>query len=153
LRDPHFRERLDAAPTSNGHAHLRNMTSLPKELLPDLGWGDFLAAIEHDLGLSMATPLPQGEARAEGKGIFVLDSFGLLHCGTKIRGLFHHSSFVRGHCVKVAGGITITDGWLKELSPHSGHYQPGTEHVDEMIGQWKEHGVDFSDVVIRPFSK
>lgn len=28
---------------------------------------------------------------------------------------------------QVAGGLTIVDGWLRTLSPHSGHYQPGQE--------------------------
>jgi len=153
LRDPHFTERLDASPEQGGHAHLRLMTSLPKKLLKNLRWDDFLHAIDHDQGCFMHDPLPCGEARAEGKGIFTLDSFGRLYCGTKIRGVLHHSSFVRGHCVKVAGGITLQDGWLTVLSPHSGHYQPGSEHVEDMIGLWKEKGVDFRKVHLKPFMK
>lgn len=153
LRDPFFEERLDAATTPNGHAHFREMPCLPEELLPGLGWEDLLKAIAHDQGRYMKTPFPHGAARAEGKGIFVLDSLGLLYCGTKIRGVFHHSSFVRGHCVKVAGGIRIVDGWLIEMSPHSGHYQPGQEHVDEMISDWKGKGVDFATVRLTPYVK
>eukprot|EP00930_Biecheleria_cincta_P088396 TRINITY_DN77623_c0_g1_i1.p1 TRINITY_DN77623_c0_g1~~TRINITY_DN77623_c0_g1_i1.p1 ORF type:complete len:407 (-),score=80.81 TRINITY_DN77623_c0_g1_i1:177-1397(-) len=153
LRDPHFTERLDASPEMGGHAHLRKMETLPSTLLPDRGWDDFLSAVEHDQGAGMSEPLQLGEARFEGKGMFVLDSFGQFYCGTKIRGVFHHSSFVRGHCVKVAGGIIVKDGWLVELSPHSGHYQPGTEHVDEMIGMWQGRGVDFTNVYVKPFLK
>lgn len=153
LRDPHFFERLDAAPTPEGHSHLREMPQIPTSLLPDLSWDDFVDAIEHDQGQLMKTPFETGDARATGKGIFVLSSFGPLYCGTKIRGVFHHSSFVRGHCVKVAGGITIVDGWLKELSPHSGHYQPGPQQVDDMMADWKAKGVDFSSVKVKPYVK
>jgi len=153
LRDPYFEERLDAAPTPDGHEHLRAMPKLPEALLPGLDWDDFLTAIDHDQGQMMKNPFPMGEARAEGKGIFVLDSFGPLFCSTKIRGVFHHSSFVRGHCVKVAGGLEIKDGWLVELSPHSGHYQPGEELVMEMIQDWKDSGVDFSRVKMKPYTK
>mmetsp|Transcript_81777 Transcript_81777/g.243898 ORF Transcript_81777/g.243898 Transcript_81777/m.243898 type:complete len:404 (-) Transcript_81777:209-1420(-) len=153
LRDPHFEERLDAAPTPEGHAHLRELAEIPETLLEGLTWDDFVKAISHDQGKLMKTPFESGDARAKGKGIFVLSSFGLLYCGTKIRGIFHHSSFVRGHCVKVAGGITIVDGWLKELSSHSGHYQPGQQQVDDMIVDWKARGVDFSGVVVKPYMK
>jgi len=121
--------------------------------LPNADWSDFLKAIDHDQGSFMRTPFPQGVERAEGKGIFVLDSHGVLYCGTKVRGVFHHSSFVRGHCVKVAGGLTIVDGWLRTLSPHSGHYQPGQEHVDDMIDDWKGKGVDFRQVELKPYVK
>lgn len=153
LRDPFFKERLDAATTPGGHAHLREHPKLPNKLLPGVQWEDFAEAIKHDEGQCMKTPFPKGEERMMGKGIFVLDSFGQLYCGTKIRGVFHHSSFVRGHCVKVAGGITIEDGQLISLSPHSGHYMPGEEHVDDMIKSWKNDGVDFSQVKIKPYLK
>lgn len=153
LRDPFFKERHDAATTPNGHAHLRLMPKLPEELLPGRTWEHFLNAIDHDQGRFMKTPFAQGRARAHGKGIFVWDTFGLLYCGTKLRGNFHHSSFVRGHCVKVAGGITIVDGTLEMLTPHSGHYQPGEEHVNDMIVEWRSRGVDFSHVELKPYTK
>lgn len=152
LRDPFFEERLDASPTPGGHSHL--LLELSAELIRrDFCWADVLRAIDHDEGRMMKTPFPRGEERLKGKGIFVLDTFGCLYCSTKIRGVLHHSSFVRGHCVKVAGGMTIRDGWLVELSPHSGHYQPGQDHVDAMTADWKAKGVDFEKVVIMPYVK
>lgn len=153
LRDPWFAERHDAAPTPLGHSHHRTMGELPETLLPGIGWQDVLRAIDHDQGLEMNTPLVTGEDRLRGNAIFVLDSFGPLYCGPKIRGILQHSSFVRGHCVKVAGGIVLKDGWLVELSPHSGHYQPGQETVEEMIDDWRAKGVDFSNVELKPFQK
>lgn len=153
LRDPFFSERLDAATTPNGHAHLREMAQLPEDLLPELEWDDLLTAIEADQGLHMKTPFPKGASRAEGKGIFVLDTHGQLYCGSKIRGIFHHSSFVRGHAVQVAGGLTIVNGWLQQLSPHSGHYQPSQDHIEQMMSNWKQAGVSFSHVELKPYVK
>lgn len=153
LRDPFFTDRLDAARTPQGHAYLRHMTELPTEMLPNKTWEDFLQAIDHDQGKFMGRPLNAGADMLEGKGIFVLDSFGPLYCGVKIRGVFHHSSFVRGHAVRVAGGLRIEDGWLKALSPHSGHYQPSQEMVEEMMEEWRKKGVDFSLVKVSSYMK
>lgn len=153
LRDPFFSERHDAAPQLGGHEHLLATAKLPEDLLPGLGWEDLLSAIESDQGLHMETPFPKGAARAEGKGIFVLDTYGTLYCGSKIRGIFHHSSFVRGHAVQVAGGLTIVDGWLQQLSPHSGHYQPSQDLIEQMMSDWSEAGVDFSHVELKPYVK
>jgi len=153
LRDPHFAERHDAAATLQGHAHLRAMKALPVNLLQGCTWDGVLAAIDHDQGLLMPKCFPTREARYTGKGIFVLDSYGTLYCGTKLQGIFHHSSFVRGHCVKVAGGASIIDGWLVELSPHSGHYQPLDSHIEQMLEAWRKRGVDFSNVKVAPYEK
>lgn len=153
LRDPFFAERHDAASTPQGHVHHRSMTALPERLLPGIGWQDFLKAIAHDQGQEMRNPLATGDERLKGHGIFVMDSFGSLYCGAKIRGVLQHSSFVRGHCVEVAGGMVLKDGWLVQLSPHSGHYQPGQDTFEEMIHDWKESGVDFSRVHLKPFMK
>lgn len=124
---------------------------LPHRLKPDLDWEDFLRAIDHDEGLMMEKTFRKSEDCDD--GIFVVDKFGVLHCGMKLRGVFQHSSFVRGHCVIVAGGITIEDGVLKRLSPHSGHYQPMLETFEEMQEQWRQRGVDFNKVEVRSFFK
>lgn len=152
LRDPFFAERHDAASTPLGHAHHRTMPKLPEELLPGVGWEHVHKAISHDLGQEMNTPFKTIDERGN-SAIFVLDSFGPLYCGVKIRGILQHSSFVRGHCVKVAGGLVLKDGWLVELSPHSGHYQPGQETVEDMMEDWRAMGVDFSNVKVKPFQK
>jgi len=118
-----------------------------------LSWQDFLKAIDHDQLKSMPGQGNNLQKQKKEKGIFVLDSFGPLYCGTKITGVLHHSSFVRGHCIKVAGGLTVQDGWLVNVSPHSGHYQPSEEHVLSMINDWTSNGVDFSKVKIEPYIK
>jgi len=111
-----------------------------------LDWERFERAIEHDQGKMMEKQL--GKVDEKRKGIFVIDKFGILHCGTKQRGVFQHSSFVRGHGVKMAGGITIENGELKHLSPHSGHYQPMLQPFVAMQDDWKNSGVDFRGVDI-----
>lgn len=111
-----------------------------------LDWEKFERAIEHDQGKMMEKQL--GKVDEKRKGIFVIDKFGILHCGTKQRGVFQHSSFVRGHGVKMAGGITIENGELKHLSPHSGHYQPMLQPFVAMQDEWKNYGVDFRGVKI-----
>jgi len=153
LRDPYFEERHDAASTPLGHQHHRSMPRLPEELLPNSNWKSFLRAIDHDQGKEMDSIPATGEERLRGNGMFVLDSFGPLYCASKIRGVLQHSSFARGHCVQVAGGLTIEDGYLTELSPHSGHYQPGEEAITEMINDWTSKGVDFSKVNVKPYMK
>jgi len=129
------------------------MPRLPKKLLPGITWEDVLVAIDHDEGLHMRKPFPRGVDRSRGSGIFVLDGFGRLYCGTKLRGTFHHTSFVRGHVVKVAGGLEVVNGKLVELTPHSGHYRPSEEDVDAMIKAWRAQGVDFAQVRIKGYVK
>eukprot|EP00927_Polykrikos_kofoidii_P079512 TRINITY_DN76290_c0_g1_i1.p1 TRINITY_DN76290_c0_g1~~TRINITY_DN76290_c0_g1_i1.p1 ORF type:complete len:460 (+),score=48.78 TRINITY_DN76290_c0_g1_i1:122-1381(+) len=149
LRDPYFNERLDAATTPNGHGHLHEFGALPTDVLPSKGWDDILAALAHDQLMLMKG----SQNRGWDKGIFIIDTFGRLHCGTKMRGIFQHSSFVEGHCVQVAGGIKIVDGWLVELSPHSGHYQPSQEQIENMINDWRSKSVDIDGVTLRGFMK
>jgi len=45
------------------------------------------------------------------------------------------------------------DGWLKDITPHSGHYQPSEEMFEEMMAEWKKRGVNFSQVKISPYAK
>jgi len=125
---------------------------MPTTLRRDaLDWDKFIKAIEHDQGMRMEKSIAQRDDKR--KGIFVVDKFGILHCGTKQRGVFQHSSFVRGHCVRMAGGITIENGELKHLSPHSGHYQPMLQPFVAMQDEWKNRGVDFSGVQVADFVK
>ena len=47
-----------------------------------------------------------------------------IYAGIKDPGGFNHSSFLHGSRVLSAGRISIQDGYLLSLSPHSGHYRP-----------------------------
>jgi len=180
LRDPFFRDRLDAdaQPSTPASAkrlsvsladvddiktciRLRSRSTvddlgkhcLMQDLLPNLSWSQVLDAVDHEEGRKMAGGSRLADEGRAKKGIFVLDKFGKLYCGPKLRGTFQHSSFVRGHCVKVAGGIRISNGKVLELSPHSGHYQPLPEQISRMREDWARKGVDFTSVVVKPYEK
>lgn len=84
---------------------------------------------------------------------FVIDHCGLIFIAEKVRGVIHHSSLTRGHCCRIAGGLTITDGKLEKLTPHSGHYMPSQDDIQNMIRDWEQKGVDFSQVKIKPYLK
>lgn len=62
--------------------------------------------------------------------IFVMDQHNQLFAGFKKTGRFHHSSFLQGAPVKMAGTITVNNhGELLGVSNASGHYQPTAEKV------------------------
>jgi len=62
--------------------------------------------------------------------IFVMDRHNQLFAGFKKTGCFHHSSFLQGAPVKMAGTISVNHhGELLAVSNASGHYQPTAEKV------------------------
>ncbi len=57
--------------------------------------------------------------------IFVMDAKNQVYVGIKMRGTFHHSSFMGGKPVKAAGTITVNPQWqILLVSNLSGHYRP-----------------------------
>ena len=94
------------------------------------------------------------EASLRGKGgIFTLHHYDKLHCGHKVTGLFHHSSMTRGHCVKFAGALSIVEGRLTMLSPHSGHYIPSQAEYSALQSMLQAKGVDLSFTDIKDMVK
>jgi hypothetical protein len=62
--------------------------------------------------------------------IFVMDRHHRLFAGFKKTGRFHHSSFLQGAPVKMAGTISVNHrGELLAVSNASGHYQPTAEKI------------------------
>lgn len=156
LRDPCWQERIEPQTYEDHIAKkdVRRLKYIPQKLMSNLTWTDVLEAIDHDQGVHMkeskGRPLTRmTEELANPKGIFVLDKFGRLLAGSKVRGIFHHSSFCHGHAVSCAGGIVIVDGVLKQLSPHSGHFMPQPEDFDTLMERMAEQGVDFTNVEIK----
>jgi len=156
LRDPFFKERI-VPQTLEEHKAGKDecrLKYIPPHVLPNLTWADVLEAIDHDQGVHMkeskGKPLSRmTEELANPKGIFVLDKYGRLLAGSKVRGIFHHSSFSHGHAVLCAGGIAIVDGVLTQLTPHSGHFKPMPEDFENLMDCMKEQGIDFTDVEIK----
>eukprot|EP00397_Hematodinium_sp_SG-2012_P035537 GEMP01038237.1.p1 GENE.GEMP01038237.1~~GEMP01038237.1.p1 ORF type:complete len:288 (+),score=66.98 GEMP01038237.1:148-1011(+) len=77
-----------------------------------------------------------------GEMIFVMGPKGILFMGTKERGRFHHSSFLGGGAVLVAGSAIVTDGIFTNISPHSGHYRPVRLDFLAFIDNLEQQGLD-----------
>ncbi|CAG8590877.1 11276_t:CDS:2 [Diversispora eburnea] len=77
-----------------------------------------------------------------GKWIYVSDCEGKFYVGQKIKGQFHHSSFLSGGAIRAAGGIKIYEGRLLEINPRSGHYKPAQDHFKNLIKRLREEGID-----------
>eukprot|EP00644_Phytophthora_capsici_P014936 jgi/Phyca11/11283/fgenesh1_pm.PHYCAscaffold_65_\ len=58
----------------------------------------------------------------------------------------HHTSFVGGECVQTAGMMVITDGVIKTIYPHSGHYRPSEYELLVLLRFLVNNGVDLKDV-------
>jgi hypothetical protein len=77
----------------------------------------------------------------DGPKIFVMDPKGAFYMGDKKRGRFHHSSFLAGSPVLVAGSAVLAQGKFTELTPHSGHYRPRKEDFQDFAQKLKDEGV------------
>ncbi|KRW98723.1 hypothetical protein PPERSA_00311 [Pseudocohnilembus persalinus] len=88
------------------------------------------------------------KADEKGKFIFVVSLEKKMYVGPKIRGNFHHSSFLSGAPVIGAGNLQIESGILKAVKPHSGHYRPTAEEFTFFINMLKEWGVSMDSVKI-----
>ena len=82
----------------------------------------------------------------EGDWIFVLSSDKILYINRKERGEFHHTSFLGGESCLAAGWMTVTDGRLVDLLPHSGHYRPSDRHLRFLLRHLQTVGVDLQKV-------
>ena len=87
------------------------------------------------------TPFTTGE----GEWIFVVALDQRMYCHKKVRGQFHHTSFLSAGPCCAAGAIRISDGSIKALYPHSGHYRPGEQHLVYLLEYLAERGVALRD--------
>jgi len=79
----------------------------------------------------------------DGKIIFVVDMDWTMYVGKKVKGKFHHTSFLAGTPVQIAGIVELDKGGLvKKLTPHSGHYEPGREEVKAFVEHLIKSNVD-----------
>ncbi|WP_410661617.1 toxin glutamine deamidase domain-containing protein [Amycolatopsis sp. lyj-112] len=85
------------------------------------------------------------------QAIFAMDPQGNLYVSmTWVMGQLHHSSFLAGQPVAVAGHIKVVNGRLIQLTRQSGHYQPEKEQLQTGLGILAEQGVDVSQVDTGP---
>ncbi|KAI1313431.1 hypothetical protein EDD11_002639 [Mortierella claussenii] len=107
------------------------------QILPD--------ANDHD---DEATRLEKKRIRNKSKFIYVTDPSGTLYVAQKVKGQFHHSSFLGGGTVCAAGGIIVNHGKLIKINPKSGHYRPGQRHFDRLLNSLKAMGISLDDVKV-----
>ncbi|KAF9904595.1 hypothetical protein EC991_002584 [Linnemannia zychae] len=82
------------------------------------------------------------------KFIYVTDPQGVLYIAQKVKGQFHHSSFLGGGTVCAAGGIVVNQGKLIKINPKSGHYRPGQRHFDRLLSNLKAMGISLEGVKV-----
>jgi len=99
----------------------------------------------------------QGSDITKGSGgsswIFVMSTSKKLYIGKKLKGTFHHSSFLAGGATSAAGKLTVQDGVLKTISPYSAYYHPTEQNLSELLNFLKENGVDIAGVQTVSFSE
>jgi len=79
--------------------------------------------------------------------IFVSDKNQNIYAGLKIRKVFHHSSFLAGQPVSMAGALKVSSsGELLALDNYSGHYQPTADHCYQFLLQLRLEGVDLGSL-------
>lgn len=86
--------------------------------------------------------------------MYVLSPSGVLYIGEKVKGRFHHSSFLSGGACIGAGYVDVHEGKLLRISPHSGHYRPTASDLERVLHVFGINlGIDMRDVVIDPIEK
>ena len=85
------------------------------------------------------------------KWIFVVDPAGRFYVAKKVKGKFHHSSFLAGGTAKAAGNLTVKEGLLTRISRASGHYRPSEEDLLWFLALLQARGVDTTRVTIEDF--
>ncbi|GFR49274.1 hypothetical protein Agub_g11254 [Astrephomene gubernaculifera] len=83
------------------------------------------------------------------KWIYVVDPELRLFVHPKVRGRFHHSSFLRGGAVVAAGGLAARHGQLRLLTADSGHYWPREENFRWLCEHLVSVGADLSACELR----
>jgi len=75
--------------------------------------------------------------------IFVLGPNKCLYAGTKVKGIFHHSSFLQGKATLAAGKLQCnSDGKIIAIDNQSGHYRPGAASLLRFLRILFEKGCD-----------
>ncbi|KAG0026640.1 hypothetical protein BGZ81_006204 [Podila clonocystis] len=94
------------------------------------------------------TRLEKKRIRNKAKYIYVTDPQGIMYVAQKVKGQFHHSSFLGGGTVCAAGGIIVNRGRLIKINPKSGHYRPGQRHFDKLLDNLRNMGIPLEGVKI-----
>eukprot|EP00741_Cyanophora_paradoxa_P020861 tig00021318_g20139.t1 len=91
--------------------------------------GEGPAEVEED----MANTEEAKRKRNENKWIYVVSPEWRMYVARKVRGRFHHSSFLSGASVLAAGSLVASQGRLLKLTAFSGHYKPRPEDFHRFV--------------------
>ncbi|OED44521.1 hypothetical protein AB832_01930 [Flavobacteriaceae bacterium (ex Bugula neritina AB1)] len=101
----------------------------------------------YDVQGSLFNSLDLNNRFNNGKAIFVVDEYGRIFASTKNRPTeFHHSSFLGGKPVSMAGEIEVVDGILLNVSNVSGHYKPGEEFLNQFFEFLDDLGLKTNEI-------
>ncbi|KAF8973434.1 hypothetical protein BGZ46_009901 [Entomortierella lignicola] len=103
---------------------------------------------DNDANDDEATRLEKKRIRNMAKFIYVTDKDGTLYIARKVKGQFHHSSFLGGGTVCAAGGIIVNNGRIVKITPKSGHYRPTQHHFEALVGRLEGMGISLAGVSI-----
>ncbi|VEG90473.1 hypothetical protein [Legionella spiritensis] len=88
-------------------------------------------------------------SKYHGRVIFVVSPWGELFASSSELGKFHHSSFLNGQPVLMAGMLEAREGSLTYINEHSGHYSPGVFAFYNFLKILKSKGVINDDTKIQ----
>jgi hypothetical protein len=78
-------------------------------------------------------------------GIYVMSPEGKIYLSnSQVVGKFHHSSFLAGGDVAVAGELIVHNGILMAVNRHSGHYRPEKKQLRQFMQEIKGRGGDIT---------
>ncbi|KAG0347138.1 hypothetical protein BG004_008417 [Podila humilis] len=135
-----------------GLMYYRQSGKLVHTLPPSIQAGDDVdisqVLPDNDINDDEATRLEKKRIRNKAKYIYVTDPNGSMYVAQKVKGQFHHSSFLGGGTVCAAGGIVVNNGQLIKINPKSGHYRPGQRHFDRLLENLKNMGISLEGVKV-----
>jgi len=103
-------------------------------------------------GLTLYDTEDEDGKNGKGEAIFVMDREGHIFAGGYARSEFHHSSFLAGGWSMAAGVMRITDGQVVSVCPDSGHYQPDTQQMMNVVERLKTYNVNLRKLTVNVFS-
>lgn len=128
----------------HGDGRWEDLPECPRSTL-DAGAVHYCTLVEREaLAVSADTGLMRWKKSGElvsGNLIFVVSTKGQMFMSQKVRGRFHHSSFLAGNPVCVSGTVVMEAGRFVRLMPYSGHYRPKPGHFEELIDLLKRQGL------------
>jgi len=110
----------------------------PVRYLDEAGRAPFQLSIEAGEVFTAA----DGLLTTEGNYIFVMDAQGRFFAAPAEPNAFYHSSFFGGGPVAAAGEILVTNGIVRGITGHSGHYRPSADFLAQALHELAKNGVN-----------